>query len=62
MNMQALVADLRGIGRRDSYHFDTRPHSLVFDKPPQLVERPAIATPPLLTTAGVLIGAFSNAA
>ena len=62
MNMQALVADLRGIGRRDNYHFDTRPHSLVFDKPPQLVERPAIATPPLLTTAGLPVGTPPDAA
>src|ERR1051326_6882199 len=60
-NAQAVMAHLRGVCCGDDVQHDARKRRLVGHKLPQLVKRPAIASPAFLFASGLGIRAVSNA-
>ena len=61
VDVQAFVAGLTGIGRRNQYHRHPSNGSLVGHKHPELVERPVVSPAPLSLAPRLLIQALSNA-
>ena len=60
MDVQALVAGLAGVGGRDKNQRNPRNSRLVFQKLPQLVERPTVGPPTLCLAAWLLIDPFPD--